>query len=1018
MVIVGVIYLLFFLSGSAALMYQVAWVRSLSLVFGGSHLAVTTVLAVFMAGLALGSYILGKYVDRVRNPLALYGKLELGIALFAVLFIVLMKIYPSIYVPLAQGRDGSPLYLSIVRVVFAFSALIIPTTLMGGTLPVLSRFVSRRPDRFGTHLSLLYGFNTLGAVAGTAAAGFYFLRFYSLSTTVTVAVVMNVVIGVLSILLQKKASEAEALFAEGDASSAFVAAKDAPADSGSETQRPLPASLVLWGIGVSGFCALGYEVLWTKVLTIVVGASVYSFTTMLIAFLAGIALGSKAYGLFLKIFGVKDRGGPGTLRGFGIVQALIGLSALAVTIAIRNLPLHSLRLKAFFHDTMGDLFGAWQWANLTIALLYMLLPAFLMGLSFPLAGEVYAKHRKAVGSAVGRVLAFNTVGALLGAAASGFVFIYLFGIERSLQMLTIVNIGMGLMVVASLGRSAALRWAPPAAALALIAVLATDPAALRVWDTKYFAVFRANQPEAFKTPELIKEALDNTDVLYYAEGVEAIVSSIKVKGGDQAFLTNGRVEASSRLEGQQTQYTLGHLPMLLNRNPRRVLVVALGSGMTLGATSAHPSVEQVTLAEIEPKVLGVARTFERYNHRILDNPKLRIVFNDGRNFLLTTKEKFDVITADPIHPWFRGAGYLYTAEYFKLAAERLSEGGVMCQWLPIYELTAANLKSVARTFNEHFRYTMMWLNHNDAVLVGSNAPFVLDEAELARRLSVPAIAEDLSRVMMGSARDFLSYFVMGTRGMRAFGQGGILNTDDNLYLEFSAPLSIGKASLMGENVTEIVRYREDILPYLAQPAEAKAADEQRAAWEHYGRAAAVYDRAHALFLWQRYNTSEFKLLIDTLARQYPDYAPGRFLRNEYLTDSGREPRLLAAKAFVFLDGAGRQVKKVISLVLAPVSEELTAVAVVDNEAKILFGQAFFSGPRKDEAAQRFAAALGTALQDTYDREAEKASGLKGQGAPVPPLDPAMSRLSTVISSLIQSHTSATGSQPPQAPVRK
>ncbi len=581
----SLIYLMFFLSGAAALMYEVIWVRSLSLIFGGSHLAVTSVLSVFMAGLAIGSYAIGRYVDRIEKPLRLYGLLELGVAVFAVAFAGLMQIYPSIYIFLSQGRDNSPLYLSFIRVLFAILALIIPSTLMGGTLPVLTRFVSGHREKLGMHLSLLYGFNTLGAVAGTIAAGFYFLRFFSLSVTLKTAIFMNVVIGLASIALQKRAA---LLFSSPE--KVFASLKKETA-SPQKTGNTFPFKLVLWGIGVSGFCALGYEVLWTRILTVVVGASVYGFTIMLAAFLTGIALGSKSYGLFIKILGAKEREIEKTISGFGIVQIVIGLTALLVTFYIRDLPANSIYLQDYFRKMNIGLFGVRQWANLILAFLYMVVPAFFMGLAFPLAGNVHGEYKKLIGSAVGEVLAYNTTGAILGSALSGFVLIYLFGIERSLQMLTIINIGFGLLVIVSLRGVKQLPWAVAALTGGILIFMFLNPEALRMWNTKYFAIFRTNQPEAFRTAEMVQEALEHTDVLYYAEGVESSVSSIKIKGGVQTFLTNGRSEASTHLADQQTQYTLGHLPMLLNKNPKKVLVVAMGSGMTAGATSVHPSVE-------------------------------------------------------------------------------------------------------------------------------------------------------------------------------------------------------------------------------------------------------------------------------------------------------------------------------------------------------------------------------------------------------------------------------------------
>jgi spermidine synthase len=991
----GAIYLIFFLSGAAALMYEVVWVRSMSLVFGGSHLAVTTVLSVFMGGLAAGGYLIGRHVDRIKRPLRLYGQLELGIALSAVLFAGLMKIYPSVYILLARGSDESLLYLSIVRVGFAVVALIVPTTLMGGTLPVLTRFTSRHPEKLGTQLSFLYGFNTLGAVAGTMSAGFFFLRLYSVSTTLQIAILMNVMIGVASIVLDRKAS---AVF--GSTGTVFegtpIRGKEdlSPPELSREPARIFSLRLVLLGIGVSGFCALGYEVLWTRVLTMVVGASVYGFTAMLAAFLTGIALGSKSYGIFSRILGSGNRLIGRHIFGFGLVQVVIGLTALFVTIHIRHLPTDAMALEGYFRRTGLDPFEVQQWTNLALAFLYMVVPAFFMGLAFPLAGRVQAAYRGMVGRAVGEVLAYNTMGAILGAALSGFVLIYVFGIERSLQILAVVNICFGVLVVLSLQPSRPALRATAGVALAALLLLALSPHRFRVWDTEFFAIFRANQAGAFRTPQMVKEAKENTEVLYFAEGVDAIVSSIKMKGGDQAFITNGRVEASSNLIDQQLQYTLGHLPMLLNRNPRSVLVVGLGSGMTLGATSVHPSVRKIILAELEPAMIGVAKTFTKYNHRVLEDPRLRVLFNDGRNFLLTTREKFDVITADPIHPWFRGAGYLYTREYFELVSKRLAEGGVMCQWLPIYELTPANLKSVVKTFTGVFPYTMLWLTHNDSAIVGSNAPIILDEAELEKRISAPLVREDLGRIMMGSARDFLSYFVMGKPGMEAFGAGGILNTDDNLYLEFAAPLSMGKSFLMGRNAEEIARYRESVLPYLVPAPGGKAQEEQVREWSLIQEATFLYDKAHTLFLRGLYSSSEFLNLLEGIEMRYPWYGPGRFLKREYSVSVSMEPRPLKQVSFAFDDGRGGRRIVEITAVMSRVSAEMTLVDFVDNNARVIYGQLRIPGRSDDDAVMLMTDRVMERLRHVYDGEAETA---RKQGRRYPAAESVLEKMRDIIS---------------------
>ncbi len=994
------IYLLFFLSGAAALMYQVVWVRSLTLVFGGSHLAVTAVLSIFMGGLAIGGYAIGRRADRIRRPLRVYGWLEFGVAASALVFAGLMTVYPSIYIALAQGRDDRTVYLTLVRLLFSVVALIVPTTLMGGTLPVISRAVCRRPENVRRHLSFLYGINTLGSVVGALLAGFVFLRLYSVTATLEIAVAINLLVGVVSLLLREKADVEPSASNAGPAPRASIAAPGGAPSAGADARESvLPIRLVLWGIGISGFCALGYEVLWTRVLTIAIGASVYGFTIILVAFLTGIALGSAACGAVVKAAGNANRGTRRVAAWFGITQLVIGITALVVTVYLRDIPANTVRLQNLFFGTAFVAFRVKVWANFALAFLYMVVPALFMGAAFPLAGEALARHRQAVGRAVGDVLASNTLGAILGAALSGLVMIRLFGIERSLEILTLMNIGVGLVVLASLRKA---RWLPAgvgAVAVAAVALLALNPNALRLWDRNYFAIFRSNQPEAFATPEMVREAVENTDVLYYAEGVESTVSVIRVKGGEPAFLTNGRVEASAHRQAQQIQFTLGHLPMLLDRNPKNVLVVGLGSGMTVGATSVHPGVERVTLVEIEPQVVGVARTFQQYNHHVLDNPKVRVVLNDGRNFLMTTGETFDVITADPIHPWFKGSAYLYSSEYFELAARHLRPGGVIAQWLPLYELTPQDLASIVRTFQQHFAHTMMWLTHYDAALVGSNAPFVIDEAELERRMATPDVASDLRSVEMGSAADLLSYFVMGTGGMKQFAKNGTLNTDNHLYLEFSAPFSIATPALMAANIEAIAARRESMLPYLKpadDPAARQAQQERCALQVEAGRAG---DPVLARFLAEGPTQPEFTAALRRLNQRYPWYAPGRFLWGEYETALALEPRLLQQSPLTVVADDGTTAVIDVSIVLVPVSRGRASIMFVDNRARVVYGQVYVDDYDRAGFADRFALEAMGAIRAAYEGEAIAA---RGRQQALPTSSQTIRRIKAVIASKVQS----------------
>ncbi|MBU0908865.1 MAG: fused MFS/spermidine synthase, partial [Proteobacteria bacterium] len=850
-----------------------------------------------------------------------------------------------------------------------------------------TRFVTSHSGNIGTKLSRLYGVNTLGAVIGTGAAGFFLLRFFSVSLTLHTAIVINTVIGLASILLQDKVAQVIASLEREEGQTAQ--GKDFQQDNGTApagtVNNLFSARLVLLGIGISGFCALGYEVLWTRILTLTIGTSVYGFSIMLVAFLSGIALGSEAYGWLRRLHPAQDTDVAKLIFGFGMVQCIIGIAALVVTFYILDLPTNSIHLSNYFLGRGLDVFHARQLANLALAFFYMVGPAFFMGLAFPIAGRVNIAYQRKIGHAVGGVMTYNTVGAILGSAVSGFVLIYVFGIERSLQLLTVINFGFGLLVIASLHNRKFVNMAIVGATLAALLFLVAKPDVFRMWNAKYFAIFQNNQAESYDSPERKQDALDNTDVLFYHEGVNSTISSIKIKGGNQAVLVNGKVVASASLKDRQCQLTLGHLPMLLHKDPKKVLVVGLGTGMTLGATSIHPSVEELTLAEIEPNVVGAARTFARYNNHVLDNPKLKIVFNDGRNFLMTTKKKYDVITADPIHPWTQGSGYLYTAEYFKLASEHLEYGGVMCQWLPIYELSVADLQSVVKTFSRSFKYTMAWLTQYDAEIIGSNCPIIIDEQQLQKRISFPAIHDDLTPVMMGSATDFLSYFVLGKKGMEAFGADGIINTDDNLYLEFSTPISVG-VNLMGKNVEAIYQHRESLLPYLL-PAEGEAAlTQQVSRWEEIGQAAKIADRAHALMLGGQYNTAEFQNLLAELEHQYPGFSPGRFIRHEYDAEILKIPTLLDKIPLALLNSSGEKVVVEISAVISRVSEERAAIIFVDNAARVIFGQRYFSGTDLDKNMYSFARDVLGAIRAVYLEQAELDLS-KGQSFPA--LEPTM-----------------------------
>ncbi len=908
---IGLLPILFFLSGFASLVYQVIWVRSLSLVFGGSHLAVTTVLSVFMGGLAMGGLLLGRRADALRQPLRLYAVLEIGIGLSAGAFQLLLRFFPDLYAPLARLAEGNHVWLTFVRVALASLGMIVPATLMGGTLPVLSRADAGRGAPAG-RLGLLYAVNTLGAVIGTLAAGFFLLPRLGVLRSVGAAVAINLLVGGAAWLRAATATGRGARRHEAD--EGIV-----PAAEGA----PFAARLVLPGIAISGFCALGYEVLWTRVLTLVIGTSVYSFTILLAAFLTGIAAGGQCEPLLARIAGRHAAPGRPWIALFGAAQILVGTSALAVTWALRDVPLFAVRLQEALRAGTGE-FRAQQATAFLAAFAFLSIPAFFMGLSFPVAGRVHSVRSAHIGRAVGEVLTFNTIGAIAGAAASGFVLVHLLGFERSLHLLIAINVATGCAVLAGLAGPRVRGPAMGAVALTCVAASVAAvvfPDAGRAWDPKFLAVFRSNQSAAFRSTERIRDALANTDVLYSFEGANETISVIRPRGAHQGFIVNGRVEASTSHQDRQCQRTLGHLPMLAHPHPGKVFVLGAGTGMTLGAATLHPEPREIVLAEIEPGVLPATRTFAEWNHHALDDPRVRVVLDDGRGYLGTTTERFDVITADPIHPWSGGASSLYTDEYFRLASRRLAPGGLICQWLPLYELDVDDLRSVVRTFANNFPHVMLWITHDDAELLGSNAPIAFDRAALDGRIGRPSIQDDLEDVFMGSAEDFLAYFAAGTAGLLAFSGEGVLNTDDNLWLEFHAPLSRLRARLQGGNVAALTWHRESLPDQDPEPAR-------------------LYDRAHALFLLGRADGADFTRAFGELRERFPGYAPGRFLAREVEEQGARQPVLRGEVEVALRRSDGTTSRILLSVVTLAIGPRRGVVMVVDNAVRETWGERY------------------------------------------------------------------------------
>ena len=754
-------------SGATGLVYEVVWVRMMGLVFGHTVFALTTVVAAFMAGLALGSYALGRLADRVRRPLSLYAILEVGVAITCAAVPALLGIAERIYLAVARSWGLSYASFSAVQAVLVFAILVLPTTLMGGTLPAMTRFFVRTPEAIRVGVGRLYALNTFGAVAGTALCGLWLLPRLGMRATVWLAVAANLAIGALARLVDRRAPAPAA------------APPGAAARSGPEGVLPRPArAALLITVAVSGAAAMVNQVGWTRALSLILGSSTYAFTSILLAFLVGIAGGSY----------LVSRVAPRARLGFavlGLIQVGIGASGLAMMWGFDWLPEGFLR--AYRLSASPDFLLA---AQILLSLAILLGPTLLMGAMFPCALHLAARGLERIGRSVGQVYGANTLGAILGTALGGFVLVPALGIQRALVAAALANgaVALALVLVRGAGVGPAGRWAVAGGVLAVAGgawlVPPWDQRVLTSGPAVYAAVYAAADRDAFRV------LAHSRELLFYEDGPGGTVSVHRDRGS-LSLRINGKTDASNNPSDMRTQLLSAHIPLLLHAQPRRALVVGLGSGVTVGAALQHP-VELVEVVEIEPAVVRAARFFARENRGALEDPRTRLVVADARQRLATIPDRFDVIILEPSNPWIRGLATLFTPEYYGTVRGRLTPGGIVLQWIQGYGLAPEDFTMVVRTFRRAFPHTTVWhTSGGDFMLVGSPEPLRLDVERARRRVQAsPGLQADFTLLGLGGPAALLADFLLGERDTARVAGGGPLNTDDLLPLEYSAPRSL------------------------------------------------------------------------------------------------------------------------------------------------------------------------------------------------------------------------------------
>lgn len=753
-------YVLFFVSGLSSLLYEVVWSKLLTLLFGSTVFAVSTVTAALFAGLALGSFWFGRFVDRRGDALRTYALLEIGIAIIAVILPFVLSALQPIVDGVHRATHGSFYVLSLVRFALVFVVLAVPTTLMGGTLPVIAKYIAARERSVGSEVGRLYSLNTLGAVAGTLLAGFALVERLGVRNTTWVAIGLNVVVGGLGIAMARSATK--------------EAAKKDEAPPPDDTPRP---RVILVAFALSGFASLAYEILAIRSLLYVLPYgynTIYVFTTVLVVFLGGIALGSAV------ITRVIDR-----VKSPLATLTWIELALAAYVAVTPHLLGIVVQPASLFHGTIGSGRFFDSFLKATLALL---VPTFLMGTTFPLAARIYGRTKTSLGSDIGRLYAINTVGSIFGSFIAGFVLIPALGVQRGFLATALFNLAAALVVYPS--------WAPDPKRGRVVAAITGGISIVAV-------VFAPTRP--------IEGKVDVANVLYAKEGVASTIVVRQEPDGSRSIQTNEFVAAGTSYLFLRNQRMMGDLPLLVHADPKRALVICFGTGTTIGALLQHPGIERVTSVEIDEGIFAAAPFFESANHGARDEPRVEKHVDDGRNFIRYTDERFDIITSEPLHPKRAGTVNLYSEDYYRLAKSRLAPKGVLAQWLPLHAFQPDEFKSVVRAFKNVFPHTYLWIAQQ-MIIIGTEERIAIDFSRLAERMAQPKVAKDLVEVDFSSPYDVLAGFFMAEQEIDPWLAHAPSITDDLPTIEYSKDMA--NTNLY----PEFRQRRGDILPYVIRGA--------------------------------------------------------------------------------------------------------------------------------------------------------------------------------------------------------
>lgn len=756
-----ILYALFSASGFCALVYEILWSKYLALSFGSTMIAVSLVAAVFMGGLALGSLFIGRYTEREANLLRIYALLEGLIALFALLFPPTLDFAQQLHIVLERVFPAYSGAEHLLHFVLAAVMLLPPTFCMGGTFPLMCRLFARKQS--GGQIGRLYAMNTAGAMLGAFLGGYLLIPTLGLSRSGWLAAALNLLIAAVTLLLNRRNTVSAARLASPHRD-------DPPLD-------PEKFRFSLIAIGLIGLFSLAYEILWTRVLLLFLGNTTYAFALILSAFLFGIALGGAIYAR--KVFPQLNE-----KRLFARLTLLMGCSVLVTA------PFYDQLANVFLwaHRVAGESWWGLTALSFAIVLAVMLLPTVLSGSLLPAAAALIQRNARTTGSGVGMVVLSNTLGATLGSLLAGFVLIPYLGTEFSFRLIGSLNLFLGLAIFLKYFRR---KENVLAVALLTIVGVIFACAPLR-WDQKlmnsgvycYAPTYaRFGGIAKVTAPERIVAVIEGED------------TTVAIKETDlpkpvRYFSVNGKTDGGNGAD-MSTQVLVGQLPLLLHQQPKKALVIGLGTGITLGAMTTTP-LTSIDCVEISREVVAASHYFTVENRRALTDPRVNLHVEDGRDLLQVHSRDYDVIVSQPSNPWQAGNANLFTREFYQAVAGNLAAGGVFSQWIGLYDITTENLQIATRTLTEVFPYTMTFRVNADLIMLASLAPLNYDYRNVAGYFMQQPIRELLAPFNIATPGDLLArHFFLNDENLRRFGAAATLNTDDLPVLEFSFRHNLG-----------------------------------------------------------------------------------------------------------------------------------------------------------------------------------------------------------------------------------